>query len=236
MGGSPEVLGGEFVALPDDPYAAPQRSRRLLQQLSLPLPTNQATLTRAEIFLGEGDQACDQFGDAITPTAGNPVFGQWPTALIQWPTSSIEGPRLGSIEIDLVANQPDRRGALVRDPLIECVGQPQHQVRLPSARPRTTNALLLHGILALANAGGIDDRHWIAVEVEVHLDDVACGAGMRRDDCNLAPRQLIDQGRLADIRRTGDRNHKPVAKPFASALRGKDFLDFRKQHRDLRKR
>ena len=106
------------------------------------------------------------------------------------------------------------------------IGQPQHQIGLRRARPRAPHALLLHGIVGLANAGGVDHRHRIAVEIELHLDDVARGAGVRRDDRDLAPRQLIHQGRLADIRRTRDRDHQSIAQPFTFALRRQHFLDF----------
>ena len=77
--------------------------------------------------------------------------------------------------------------------------------------------------------GGVDHRHRIAVEIELHLDDVARGAGMRRDDRHLAPRQLIHQRRLADIRRTRNRDHEAIAQTFTSALCRKDFFDFRQQ-------
>ena len=39
-------------------------------------------------------------------------------------------------------------------------------------------------------------------EVELDLDHVARGAGVRRHDRDFPPRQLVDQRRLADIRRT----------------------------------
>ena len=116
------------------------------------------------------------------------------------------------------------------------VREPQHEIGFRRAGARTAHALLLHGIVGLANAGGVDDRHRIAVEIELHLDDVARGAGMRRYDRDLAPRQLIHQGRLADIRRTGNRNHEAVAQAFTLALCRKDFFDFAQERFDLRQR
>ena len=116
------------------------------------------------------------------------------------------------------------------------VRQPQHEVGIRRTRPGTTDALLLDRIVGLANAGGVDHRHRIAVEIELHLDDVARGAGMRRHDRDLAARQLIHQRRLADIRRSGDRDHEAVAKPFAPPLPRKDFLDLGQQRFDLRQR
>ena len=47
---------------------------------------------------------------------------------------------------------------------------------------------------------------------------------------------VIHQRRLADIRRTRDRDHQPVAQPFTSPLCRKHFFDFRKQRFDLRQR
>jgi len=52
----------------------------------------------------------------------------------------------------------------------------------------------------------------------LHLDRIARGAGVRRDDRHLAPRQRIHQRRFADIRGTGDRHHQPVA-PAARCAR-----------------
>ena len=115
------------------------------------------------------------------------------------------------------------------------VGQPQDEVRIRCPSPGTTHTFLLDRIVRLTNACGVDHRHGITVEIELNLDDVARGASMRRHDRDLAPRQLIHQRRLADIRRTGNRNHQAVAQPFALPLRRKHFFDFLKQRSDLRK-
>ena len=53
----------------------------------------------------------------------------------------------------------------------------------------------------------------------MHLDHVARGAGIRRDDRRFAPRDAIEQRRLAGIGRPGDRHHQAVAQPFAAAAR-----------------
>ena len=113
------------------------------------------------------------------------------------------------------------------------INHPQYEVSLRRARPRATYAFLLHGIVGLANPRRVDHRHRIAVEIELHLDDVARGAGMRRDDRDLAPRQLIHQRRLADVRGTRDRNHQPLAQPLTSPLCRKHFLDLTEQHFDF---
>jgi hypothetical protein len=76
---------------------------------------------------------------------------------------------------------------------IQRVRQPENEVRIRCPRPRSTNTLLLHRIVRLANAGGVDNRHRIAVEIELHFDDVARGPGMRRYDRDLATRELIHQ-------------------------------------------
>ena len=56
---------------------------------------------------------------------------------------------------------------------------------------------------------------------------------MRRDDRDLAPRQRIHQRRLADVRRTRDRDHQPLAQPFTSPLCRKDFFDLAEQRFDF---
>src|ERR1700690_517430 len=66
-----QILGGQFLALADGGNAALQRSRGLLQQLPLPLPSNQAVVAEAEIVLREPDQGGNQFPDPITPARRN---------------------------------------------------------------------------------------------------------------------------------------------------------------------
>ena len=94
--------------------------------------------------------------------------------------------------------------------------------RAPGRRHRTRlgtpHAFLLDRIIGFTNARGVDHRDRLAVEIELHFDDVARGAGIWRDDRDLAPRQMIDQCRFADVRRACDRDHQSVAQPFALAL------------------
>ena len=217
----------QLLALPDHLDAAPQRSRRLLQQFPLPGPADQAALAAAKIILRETDQCRDQLRHAIAtarrnlkdtalrpthrPMADRPLRDRSCFA----PSRPAPCPRAGS--------------ATARQ-----VGQPQHEVRIRRPRPGTTHALLLHRIVGLPNAGGVDHRHRIAVEIELHLDDVARGAGMRRHDRDLTARELIHQRRLADIRRPGDRDDEAIAKPFAPPLPRQHFLDLGQQRFDLR--
>ena len=116
---------------------------------------------------------------------------------------------------------------------IVSIGKPQHEIRFPCPRSRAAHAFLLDGIVGLANARGVDDGHRIAVEIELHLDDVARGAGMRRDDRHVTARQQIDQRRLADIRRASNRHHEAVTQTFTLALCRKHFFDLRQQRFDL---
>ena len=109
-------------------------------------------------------------------------------------------------------------------------------VGIRRTRPGAAYALLLHRIVGVANARGIDHRHRIAVEIELHLDHIARGASMRRHDRHLAPRQCIHQRRLADIRRAGNRNNEPFAQTFTSRRCRKGFLNLVAQRRNLRQR
>ncbi len=61
----------------------------------------------------------------------------------------------------------------------------------------------------------------------MHLDHVARGAGIGRDDRRLAPGDPVEQRRLAGIGRTGDRHHQAVAQSLAAAAvgeRGRDLV------------
>ena len=93
--------------------------------------------------------------------------------------------------------------------LVLRIAHPQHQVGIRGARPRPAYTFLFYGIFGFANSRGVNHRHWITVDIELDLDNVARGAGVRRDDRHLPPRQRIHQRRLAHIRRACDRNHQP---------------------------
>jgi len=83
------------------------------------------------------------------------------------------------------------------------------------------DSLLLDGFGAFANARGVEQRHRKAVEIEMHFDNVARSAGVRRDDCGLAPRQPIKQCRFPGIGRTRDGNNKTITQALAAMPVGK---------------
>src|ERR1700686_3194511 len=68
---SPELFRREFFALPNDLYAATQRTGRILEQLALPGSANQPALAGAEIILGESDQGRDQFRKPVAAAGRN---------------------------------------------------------------------------------------------------------------------------------------------------------------------
>ena len=192
-------------------------------KIALPLPADQPGLGRTEKFLGVADQGGDQLAEPIAAACRDRKHRLASPQYIGEPRSIL----LRTIQVG---------ASLSRWLRVIDIGEPQHEIRFGRTRARAPHAFLLDGIVGLANAGGVDDRHRIAVEIELHLDDVARGAGMRRDDRDLAPRELIHQRRLADIRRTRDGDHEPVAQAFSSALRRKHFRDFAEQRFDLRER
>ena len=59
------------------------------------------------------------------------------------------------------------------------VGEPKNEIRFTCPRPRPAHTFLFDGIVGLAKSCGVDDRHRIAIEIELNLDDVARRAGMR---------------------------------------------------------
>ncbi len=70
----------------------------------------------------------------------------------------------------------------------------------------------------------------------MNFDHVARGAGMQRHDRSLAPRQAIEQRRLAGVRRAGNRNRQAFAQAFTLCRCAKGFFDFGFQRRDLAQR
>ena len=202
---------------------------RLLQQFPLPGPADQSALAAAKIALGETDQGRDQLRHALATARRNLKTRPAPRRLRPMADRPLR-------DRSCFAPARPARAPSCCDLHARRVGQPQHEVRIRRARPGTTDALLLDRIVGLANPGSVDHRHRIAVEIELHLDDVARGAGMRRHDRDFTPRELIHQRRLADIRRPGDRDDETIAKPLTSPLPRKHFLDLGQQRFDLRQR
>ncbi len=114
-------------------------------------------------------------------------------------------------------------------PALRRVHDPQHEVRTFRPRPRAAHALLFDRVVAFPHARRIQQRHRIAAEIEMHLDHVARGPRMGRDDRGLAPRQPIEQARFAGIRRPGDRHHQPLPQPLAAMFVAQRFLNLFKQ-------
>src|SRR3982075_2627424 len=104
-----QILRSEFLTLPNRVYAALKRNCCLLQQFSLPLPTDQAALTRTEVILRKCDQGCDQLLDPVAPSRPNFDIGGAPAPpqdVARLPgvrrTNSLVC-RVRFVEIDLVA-------------------------------------------------------------------------------------------------------------------------------------
>src|ERR1700704_3426170 len=108
----PQILRGEFLTLPNRVYAALKRTCCLLQQFSLPLPTDQAALTRTEVILRKCDQGCDQLLDPVAPARRNFYIGGAPARpqdVARLPgvrRTNSRACRVRSVEIDLVAHPP----------------------------------------------------------------------------------------------------------------------------------
>src|SRR2546423_954438 len=99
----------------------------------------------------------------------------------------------------------------------------------PAATDSPPHALLLDRVLAVAHAGGIQQRDRIPAQIEMHLDHVARGAGVRRHDRGLASRQPIEQARLAGIWRPGDGDREPLTQPLAAMRVAQRLLNLVKQ-------
>ena len=87
------------------------------------------------------------------------------------------------------------------------------------------------GSSAFADARGVEQRHRIAAEIEMHLDHVARGAGERRHDRGLAPRDAVEQA--STCRRSADPRSRPPG-PRAAARRVRRRPALRRSRRAAR--
>ncbi len=94
----------------------------------------------------------------------------------------------------------------------------EHPVGLFDLGPGTLNADLLHLVLGVAQAGGVDDVQRHAIQVDMLAQHIAGGTGDLGDDGGLAPGQGIEQARLASVGTTGDHHLHPF--PQQGALPG----------------
>ena len=83
-----------------------------------------------------------------------------------------------------LAALPHRRGG---------IDQPQHEIGVLDPRQCPADPLGLDLAARLAYPRGIDEDHRDAAEVEMHLDDVARGARLVRDDRHVALGERIQQ-------------------------------------------
>ena len=97
------------------------------------------------------------------------------------------------------------------------VEQQQAEVGLGGAPPRAPDTFRLGAPLRLAQPRRIQQGDGIPAEVEVNLQHVARGAGLVRHDRDVAPRQTVDQARLAGIRRPDHGDRETRAQPLAAA-------------------
>ena len=97
----------------------------------------------------------------------------------------------------------------------------QLQVGGLGAGKRPADTLGLDVLGGVAQAGGVGQHHRPAMQVQMHLDDVAGGAGGGRHDGGLAPGQPVEQAGLARIGGADDGDMDAVAQPLAAPSLGK---------------
>ncbi len=101
------------------------------------------------------------------------------------------------------------------------------------AAPGAAQTFLLDRVGAVAQPRGVGEHHRVAGKVDRDLDDVARRAGDRRGDRGLAPRDAVQQTRLAGVGRADDRDHDAVAQPLAAPAVGEVTRDFAGERADL---
>ena len=157
-----------------------------LQQLPMPFSAHKARLVRTKI-LREDDHGRPE--DRPSPSPRLAKYGTRPLAdLTLRPTFTSQG-RTRSILFCTIQPVPSPDNGVA----------PRARFRVTPRKPG------LHPPLARARgehpparpdrrcrgSGGVDHRHGIAVEIEVHLDDVPRRPRKRRDDRDLAPRERL---------------------------------------------
>ena len=128
-------------------------------------------------------------------------------------------------QITHVTPAPGNRRCSASTITVFSILNPQNKISFGCSLTRAANPLLLHRILAVPDAGGVQQRHRITVEVEMHLDHVARRPRHRRHDGDLALGDPVEQRRLAGVRRPGNRHHQPVAQPLAAMRTGQRRRD-----------
>ncbi len=91
----------------------------------------------------------------------------------------------------------------------------QHPIGLLNLGPGTLDADLLHLVLGIAQAGGVDDVQRHAIQMDVFAQHVAGGAGDLGDDGRLAAGQGVEQARFAGVGTTGDHHLHPFTQQGA---------------------
>ena len=95
---------------------------------------------------------------------------------------------------------------------LACIDQPEHEIGLLHSRQSAPDPLRLDRAVGLPDPGRVGDDHRQAAEVEMNLDGVAGRARLLRNDCRVAPRQRVEEARLADIGRAAMTTRKPSRK------------------------
>ena len=175
-GRKPQLLGDDLLpALLGRVLCARERAQRSRCSVrALALARDQRRLGR-EKRSGKRDQRVDQFVHALPRSCRNKVNGIRPRTAIQFfvlrscPTRSI---LLTTNQIAVPGGTWIDRRAQHASAARSRVASSTHSTRSAPAAcsPRAAHALLLDRVVGLADAGGVEQRHRIAAEIEMHLD------------------------------------------------------------------
>src|SRR5215831_11304064 len=214
-----KLLRHDFLsALLRGTLRALQREYRFFEMCALALARHQGGL-RCEEAPGKARERVNQFIDTNTGRAGNKVN----SFLLNESGFNSSLHLLLRHQIHFVNHQPSMGfGWSLDQGALQCprldrssIDDPQHEVCAGGLLARSPHAFAFDWIVRFPNAGGIEHRHGIAVEIEMQFEDIARGAGKWRHDRSLAARQPVEQRRLARIRRTRDGNAQAFAQTLA---------------------
>ena len=163
-----------------------------------------------------GDRRAEPGEERIEPLPGPDREGDRVRA--RDPPGRRRGPEVGEVglvedEQRVAVDQRGQRGVRFRRARVQ---HHQPEIGVLRAVERAADPLRLDRARFVAQPRRVGHDRRIAAEVEMDLDRVPRGAGLGRDDGDVAPGERVDQARLAHVGRAEHGDRDPVPEPLAA--------------------